>query len=325
MILVLGGAGYIGSHAVKRLKAHGEDVLVYDDLSQGYEKAVPGTKLIVGDVSDTAGLCKVMIEHKVDSVIHFAAHCYVSESVKHPAKYYNNNVAGMVSVLNAMVEARVGLIIFSSSAAVYGIPEKIPISENSPLEPVNPYGRTKLMMEQMMEDYEAAYGMKYSAVRYFNAAGADTEGELGERHLPETHLIPLAIHASLGLTDSLTVFGSTFDTPDGSCIRDYIHVDDLADAHILALNSLRNGSPSSIFNLGNGRGYSVLEVVEEVRRVSGKEFEVVRGPARPGDPPVLVADSSRAVKTLGWEQKHPSLEEIVSTAYEWLKKHPAGY
>ncbi|MFH1998321.1 MAG: UDP-glucose 4-epimerase GalE [Planctomycetota bacterium] len=325
MILVLGGAGYIGSHTVKRLKALNEKVAVYDDLSQGHLQAVPDTELIVGDVNDTEKLEKVFREKKVDSVIHFAAFCYVGESVQHPAKYYHNNVVGMVSVLNAMQKAGVKRIIFSSSAATYGVPAKVPISEDTLTAPINPYGRSKLMMEQMMGDYEHAYGIRYTALRYFNAAGSDAEGVLGEWHDPETHLIPLAIYAALGLRDRLTVFGDTFNTPDGSCIRDYIHVDDLADAHILALNRLRDGAESRTFNLGNGAGYSVKEVAETVRRVSGKEFKVEIGPKRAGDPPSLVADPSLAQKELGWKQRHPTLDDIVTTAYRWLEKNPSGY
>jgi UDP-glucose-4-epimerase GalE len=249
----------------------------------------------------------------------------VGESVRHPDKYYRNNVAGMISVLNAMVETGVKRVIFSSSAAVYGIPESVPIQEGAVLNPINPYGRTKLMMEQMMGDYEPAYGITYTALRYFNAAGADCEGNLGEWHDPETHLIPLACHAALGLKECLTIYGDTYDTPDGTCIRDYIHVDDLAEAHILALDRLRDGGSSTSFNLGNGEGYSVKEVVDMVSKVSGKNIEVEIGPARPGDPPSLVADSSGAEKRLGWKQKHPGLEEIVTTAYRWLEKNPEGY
>ncbi|MBU0753779.1 MAG: UDP-glucose 4-epimerase GalE [Planctomycetes bacterium] len=325
MNLILGGAGYIGSHTVKRLKRRGEEVLVYDDLSQGHRAAVGQIPLVVGDVNDTDKLCRVMTEHHVDSVIHFAAFCYVGESVKVPGKYYHNNVSGMVSVLNAMVAAKVPRIIFSSSAATYGVPEKGPIREDAPLNPINPYGRTKLMMEQMMADYETAHGISYTALRYFNAAGADAEGELGEWHDPETHLIPLAIYAALGLKKNVTLFGDQYDTPDGFCVRDFIHVDDLAEAHILALDRLRDGGKSRPFNLGNGQGYSVKEVAEKVREVSGREFEVKIGPARPGDPPSLVADARLAERELHWKQAHPSLDEIVTTAYRWLERHPAGY
>lgn len=325
MILILGGAGYIGSHTVKRLKAQGAKVIVYDDLSQGHAPAVAGTELIRGDVCDRDNLIKVCRAHKVDSIIHFAAFCYVGESVVDPDRYYHNNVTGMVGVLHAMKEAGVKRIIFSSSAAVFGIPRRVPITEEAEKAPINPYGRTKLIMEQMMADYEAAYGIGYTALRYFNAAGADCDGELGEWHVPETHLIPLAIHAVLGIRPKLTIYGDSFETRDGSCIRDYIHVDDLADAHILALNRLRDGAPSAHFNLGNGEGYSVKEVAEMVRRVANRKYEVEMGPPRPGDPPVLVADPSEAEKTLGWQRRHPSLEEIVTTAYRWLEKHPKGY
>ena len=280
MILVLGGAGYIGSHTVKQLRARGEEVLVYDDLSQGHRAAVGETELVQGDVCDAELLKEVCMKRKVDSIIHFAAFCYVGESVISPAKYYHNNVVGMVKVLNTMVEAKVKRIIFSSSAAVYGTPEVDPIPEETAKRPINPYGRTKLMMEQMMADYAAAYGIGYTALRYFNAAGADGAGELGEWHDPETHLIPLAIYAALGLTESFTVFGETFDTPDGSCVRDFIHVDDLADAHIRALDRLRDGGASTGCNLGTGVGYSVKEVVAKVRELSGKDFKVIMGPPR---------------------------------------------
>jgi UDP-glucose 4-epimerase len=231
----------------------------------------------------------------------------------------------MVSVLNAMVDAKVERIIFSSSAAVYGTPDRVPIPEKAPLRPINPYGRTKMMMEQMMGDYEEAYGMKYTALRYFNAAGADCAGELGEWHEPETHLIPLACMAALGTLERLTIYGDTYATRDGTCIRDFIHVDDLADAHILALERLRDGGASRSFNLGNGEGYSVKEVADMVRKVSGKDLEVMIGPPRPGDPPSLVADPSDAETRLGWKQRHPELEDIVTTAYRWLEKHPRGY
>lgn len=325
MNLILGGAGYIGSHTVKLLKKRGEPVMVYDDLSQGHRRAVTDVPLITGDVNDTDKLRDLMISHRVESVIHFAAFCYVGESVLDPGRYYHNNVSGMVSVLNAMKEAEVPRIIFSSSAATYGDPDTVPIQEDAPLRPINPYGRTKLMMEQMMADYEKAYGIRYTALRYFNAAGADAEGSLGEWHDPETHLIPLAIYAALGIRDTFTVYGDSYDTPDGSCIRDFIHVDDLAAAHYLALTRLRDGAESRSLNLGNGTGYSVKEVVDKVREVSGKDFEVVIGPVRPGDPPSLVADSKNAEQVLDWRQAHPSLDEIVTTAYRWLEKHPTGY
>lgn len=325
MILVLGGAGYIGSHTVKRLRMKGEAVVVYDDLSQGHEAAVQGVDLVKGDVCDRRQLARVCREKKVDSIIHFAAFCYVGESVEDPAKYYHNNVSGMVSVLGAMVETGVKRIIFSSSAATYGVPDSVPINEEAELSPINPYGRTKLMMEQMMADYEKAYGIGYTALRYFNAAGADSEGELGEWHDPETHLVPLAVYAALGLRDELTIFGDDFDTPDGTCVRDYIHVDDLADAHILALQRLRDGGESRAFNLGNGEGYSVREVAETVMSVSKRKFKLKAGPRRAGDPPALVADPSQAEKVLGWKQKHPSLQDIAWTAYRWLEQHPKGY
>jgi len=274
MILVLGGAGYIGSHTVKQLKLKGYDVVVYDDLSQGHKQAVLGADLVIGDVLNNKKLIETLKAYRVDSIIHFAAFCYVGESVTNPDKYYRNNVSGMVSVLNAMKETGVKNIIFSSSAATFGEPKKVPIAVDDPQNPINPYGRTKLMMEQMMADYETAYGIHYTALRYFNAAGADKDGRLGEWHDPETHLIPLAIYAALGLIEKLTIYGDSFDTHDGTCIRDYIHVDDLADAHILSLERLMSGSESRCFNLGNGNGYSVKEVADSVRRISGKDYKV---------------------------------------------------
>jgi len=325
MILVLGGAGYIGSHTVKQLKLKGYDVVVYDDLSQGHKQAVLGADLVIGDVLNNKKLIETLKAYRVDSIIHFAAFCYVGESVTNPDKYYRNNVSGMVSVLNAMKETGVKNIIFSSSAATFGEPKKVPIAVDDPQNPINPYGRTKLMMEQMMADYETAYGIHYTALRYFNAAGADKDGRLGEWHDPETHLIPLAIYAALGLIEKLTIYGDSFDTHDGTCIRDYIHVDDLADAHILSLERLMSGSESRCFNLGNGNGYSVKEVADSVRRISGKDYKIEIGPPRAGDPPSLVADPSAAESALGWKQQFSSLDDMVATAYRWLEKHPKGY
>ncbi len=325
MILVLGGAGYIGSHTVKRLLRHGRSVLVYDDLSQGHAEAVSGIPFVKGDIGDTDLLARTMKERDVKAVIHFAAHCYVGESVEKPLKYYGNNVAGTLCVLDAMQRARVDKIIFSSSAAVYGIPSRVPITEDLPKDPINPYGRTKLIMEQMLADFERAYGTRYTALRYFNAAGADGEGVLGEWHDPETHIIPLACAAALGRRKSFSIYGNSYDTPDGTCIRDYIHVDDLAEAHVLALERLMEGGESISLNLGNGEGFSVREVVETVRRVSGRDFTVEVAPPRPGDPGVLVADAAKAGQELGWTCRSPDLDGIVKTAYDWLEKRPKGY
>jgi UDP-glucose-4-epimerase GalE len=325
MILVLGGSGYIGSHTVKRLLAAGEKVVVYDNLVNGNRESVAGVPLVEGDIADTARLQQVMTDDGVDAVIHFAAFCYVGESVENPLMYYRNNIAGTISVLAAMDAAGVDTIIFSSSAAVFGIPKTVPITESAPRHPINPYGRSKAVIERVLADTAAARGLRYTALRYFNAAGADMDGELGEWHDPETHLIPLAIAAALGRCDSFTVMGGSYDTPDGSCIRDFVHVDDLAEAHVLALERLRSGKESGCFNLGNGAGFSVKEVVEQVRRTAGNDFAVEVGPARPGDPPALVADSTLAGKELGWRPRHSDLETIVSTAYRWLESHPKGY
>jgi len=346
MILVLGGSGYIGSHTVKRLLAGGEKVVVYDDLRMGHREAVPaGVDVVKGDINDTERLRRTMEKYKVQAVIHFAAVCYVGESVEKPLKYYRNNVAGTISVLEAMAAAGVGTIIFSSSAAVFGVPKSVPIAENAPRHPINPYGRSKAVIENVLADAQVAGaqlagahgagahgagGLRYTALRYFNAAGADTDGQLGEWHDPETHLIPLAAAAALGWRKSFTIHGGSYETPDGTCIRDFVHVDDLAEAHVLALERLRNGGESACFNLGNGTGFSVKEVVEAVRReavrdIAGRDFVVEMGPARPGDPPALVADSTLAEKELGWRRRHSDLETIVATAYQWLERHPRGY
>lgn len=325
MILVLGGSGYIGSHTVKRLLADGEDVVVYDDLRLGHREAINGVPIVEGDIADLTRVRETLRKHKVDAIMHFAAYCYVGVSMQKPLMYYRNNVSATISLLEAMRLEGVDTIIFSSSAAVYGIPKKSPITEDQPRHPINPYGRTKSIIEQVMADCHQADGLKYTALRYFNAAGADVDGRLGEWHDPETHLIPLAIYAALGIRDSFTIHGGDYETPDGSCVRDFIHVDDLADAHVRALNRLRAGGASGSFNLGNGTGFSVKEVTEKIREVAGKDFEVNIGPARPGDPPVLVADSNLATKELGWTRRYSDLDTIVRTAYAWLEKHPEGY
>ncbi len=325
MILVLGGAGYIGSHIVKRLLTDGQQVVVYDDLSQGHEAAIEGVTFVRGTIEDGPSLRQTMRDFGVKSVMHFAAFCYVGESVEKPLRYYRNNVVGSVSVLEAMRAEGVERIIFSSSAATYGIPGTVPITESEPQQPINPYGRTKLMVEQVMADSDTAWGLRYTALRYFNAAGADVDGKLGEWHDPETHLIPLACYAALGTIPAFTIHGDTYDTPDGSCVRDFIHVDDLADAHVRALNRLESGAPSRSYNLGNGEGFSVRQVAEAVRDVSGKDFSIVTGPPRPGDPPVLVADAAAARAELGWTPRYSDLDTIVRTSWNWLDKHPQGY
>jgi len=325
MNLVVGGAGYIGSHTVKRLVAAGEDVVVYDDLSSGHARAVDDVPLVKGALMDTALLRRTMKEYGVEAVIHFAAFCYVGESVEKPLAYYLNNVSGTFSLLEAMEAEGVKTIIFSSSAATYGVPGKVPITEDAPFAPINPYGRTKAAVEKALADMERAGALRYVALRYFNAAGADVEGKLGEWHDPETHLIPLAVASALGRRDGFVIFGDGYDTPDGTCVRDYIHVDDLAEAHVLALSRLRGGCESGAFNLGNGKGFSIRQVIDTVRKVAGLDFPVTVGPPRPGDPPVLVADAARARSDLCWSPRYGDLETIVATAYRWLASHPRGY
>lgn len=324
-VLVTGGAGYIGSHTVKALLSAGHEVVVFDDLSTGHEESVRGVAFIRGDVTRAEDLEQAFKAHEIDAVMHFAAKSLVGESMENPAKYYVNNVAGGATLLEAMRRAGVKAMIFSSTAAVYGEPETTPIPEDHPLAPTSVYGRTKLMFEQMLADYAQVYGLKYAALRYFNAAGADPSGEIGEDHDPETHLIPIVLQTALGQREAVTIFGTDYDTPDGTCIRDYIHVTDLADAHVLALEGLFAGSPSGVYNLGNGAGFSVRQVIETAEKVVGAPIPVKEGPRRPGDPAVLVAGSQRAKTELGWTPRYPDLEEIVRTAWQWHRTHPQGY
>jgi UDP-glucose-4-epimerase GalE len=323
-VLVTGGAGYVGSHAARQLVRHGHDVWVYDNLSQGHRAAVPGNRLIVGHLSDRERLEGVLATHKIDAVMHFAAFTLVGESVVDPAKYYQNNVLGSFSLIESMRAVGVKRIVFSSTAAVYGQPDKSPISEQAALAPVNPYGMTKLSIEQVLLDYAAAYGFGFAALRYFNAAGAAPEGDLGEDHLPESHLIPLVLQVALGQRPHITVFGNDYATPDGTCVRDYIHVDDLAAAHIKALEQLGPGVALRM-NLGTGRGHSVQAVIEACRRVTGHAIPAVMGERRPGDPAELVADSHLAQQTLGWQPQHTDLDQIVASAWRWHSTHPRGY
>jgi UDP-glucose 4-epimerase len=315
-VLVTGGAGYVGSHAVKRLLRGGHEVVVYDDLSRGHAASVPADTLVRGELADGAGLAALLSEREIDAVMHFAAYALVGESVADPALYYRNNVAGTVSLLEAMRKADVHRIVVSSTCATYGEPDVIPIREDTPQHPVNPYGFTKLVMERALADYAHAYGFAYATLRYFNACGASPDGDLGEDHDPETHAIPLALLAALGRRERFTIFGDDYPTPDGTCIRDYVHVDDLAEAHALALDRLESGQGLRL-NLGTGRGFSVREVVDSCRRVSGREFPVTIGPRRPGDPPELVADPSAARDVLGWTAKYTELDPIVETAWRW--------
>jgi UDP-glucose-4-epimerase GalE len=323
-VLVTGGAGYIGSHAVKALAAAGGRVVVYDDLSAGHRAAVRGAELVEGDIHDGSRLRGVLREHRVDAVMHFAAWLSVGDSVKDPSGYYRNNVGGALSVLDAMVAERVPHFVFSSTAAVFGNPEETPITESHPTRPINAYGETKLAVERALPHYERAYGLGSIALRYFNAAGADPDGELGEDHAPEQHLIPRAIDAALG-RDRFQVFGDDYDTPDGTCLRDYIHVTDLAAAHLLALDALRAGASSTRYNLGNGRPTSVRGVLDAVRRVSGRDVPFTMGPRRPGDPAVLYASSERIREELGWRPAFEEIDTIVETAWRWRESHPHGY
>ena len=318
-VLVIGGAGYIGSHTARVLRRHGHDVIIYDNLSTGYNFLALGFELVVGDVADLGKLRAVM--NRVDAVMHFAAYAYVGESVTNPRKYFQNNVEGGLALLNTAVDAGVLQFVFSSTCAVYGIPQKVPITEDEPRKPINPYGVSKLFFEQALEAYGRAYGVRFAALRYFNAAGADESGEIGELHDPETHLIPLAVAATRDEGSPLQVFGTDYPTPDGTCIRDYIHVNDLAEAHALALGRLAAAEESFAANLGTGRGCSVLEIIQAVERVTGKQVRRVDGPRRAGDPPALVADPSRAEHLLKWKATH-SLDDIVSTAWKWIENAP---
>jgi UDP-glucose-4-epimerase GalE len=325
-VLVTGGAGYIGSHAVKALRAAGHDVVIYDDLSAGHRAAAKGAgaPLETGDVRDAARLGEVIKAHRVDAVMHFAALLSVGDSVKDPAGYYENNVGGTLSVLRAAADAGVRHFIFSSTAATFGDPVETPITEAHPQRPINAYGETKLAVERALPHFERAYGLRSVVLRYFNAAGADPDGVLGEDHHPEIHVIPRAIDAALGRA-SFAIYGADYETPDGTCLRDYVHVSDLASAHLLSLDSLRAGGPSASYNLGNGRPISVREVVEAVRRVTGRTAPVTTGPRRPGDPGILFASSDRIRRELGWAPRYEALDVIVETAWRWREAHPHGY
>jgi UDP-glucose 4-epimerase len=316
-VLIVGGAGYIGSHTNKLLAFSGFSTVVFDNLSTGHRRLARRGGFFRGDLASPGDLARCFKKHRFSAVIHFAASAAVGESAADPAKYYRNNVANTLNLLDAMRAAGVKNLVFSSSAAVYGVPRKVPIAETAPPAPVNPYGRTKLMMELVMADYAAAYGLKYAALRYFNAAGADPAGEAGELHNPETHLIPLALGAASGLRPPLKVFGGDYATPDGTCLRDYIHVSDLARAHLLALRYLERGGKSAAFNLGNGKGFSVLDVLNAVREVTGLRVPAKTAPRRPGDPPALVASAAKARRVLGWKPARPRLQTIIADAWRW--------
>ena len=323
-ILVTGGAGYIGSHVVKELLHQSYKPIVFDNLQTGHRKATKNGLFIEGDLSDQRKLAETFQANSIDAVMHFAADCLVGESVQYPEKYFNNNVKNSLKLIEMMEEFNVRKFVFSSSAAVYGEPKEIPISEEHPCAPTNPYGETKWIFERVLQAFHEAGKLNYISLRYFNAAGADPEGELGEDHSRETHLIPLVIKAALDGT-SVPIFGTDYKTPDGTCIRDYIHVTDLTHAHILALQKLDQGRISGIYNLGNGNGYSVREVIETVKKVTGRKVAAIDSPRRPGDPARLVASSQKIKEELGWIPRYPDLETIVKTAYHWHREHPKGY
>ncbi|WP_315788971.1 UDP-glucose 4-epimerase GalE [Fischerella sp. JS2] len=319
-ILVTGGAGYIGSHAVLALLQAGYEVLILDNLVYGHRDLVEKVlqvELVVGDTSDRVLLDQLFQSHDIAAVMHFSAYAYVGESVTNPAKYYRNNVVGTLTLLEAMLAASVNKFVFSSTCATYGVPQTIPIPENHPQNPINPYGATKLMVEKILSDFDTAYGFKSVIFRYFNAAGADPNGKLGEDHIPETHLIPLVLQTALGKRESISVFGTDYPTDDGTCIRDYIHVTDLADAHVLGLEYLLRGGDSEVFNLGNGNGFSVKEVIETAKSITGRNIKVVECDRRPGDPPALIGSSDKARTILNWQPRYSSLKEIITHAWQW--------
>ena len=325
-VLVCGGAGYIGSHTVYELIEQGHSVIVADNLCKGHKDAIhKDAKFYWGDLRDVEFLDKVFGENKIDAVIDFAAFSLVGESCSEPLKYFDNNVYGTIRLLEAMVRGGVKKIVFSSTAATYGEPENIPIKEDERTLPTNPYGESKLTVEKILKWCDKAYGIKYVALRYFNAAGAHISGKIGEDHSPETHLIPIIIQAALGQREKIAMFGDDYPTPDGTCVRDYIHVTDLADAHIKALEKLFRDETSAIYNLGNGKGFSVKEVVEETRRVTGREIKAVVEGRRPGDPSTLIASSEKAMKELGWKPRFNTLTQIIETAWNWHSSHPNGY
>lgn len=322
-ILVTGGAGYIGSHAVLQLKKAGYNVVVLDNLVYGHRDIVEQVlqvEFVEGDTNDRPLLDQLFARYPISAVMHFAAYAYVGESVQDPDKYYRNNVIGTLTLLEAMLAANVKQFVFSSTCATYGIPKTVPIPEDHPQDPINPYGMTKLMVEKILADFDLAYGLKSVCFRYFNAAGADPDGQLGEDHQPETHIIPLVLQTALGLRDSVAVFGTDYPTPDGTCIRDYIHVTDLATAHVLGLEYLLKGGQSSQFNLGNGNGFSVKEVIETARQVTGRPINVVEQDRRPGDPPALIGSAEKARTILGWQPQYDDLSEILRHAWTWHQK-----
>ncbi|MCO6542269.1 MAG: UDP-glucose 4-epimerase GalE [Lactobacillus sp.] len=325
-IMVAGGAGYIGSHMVHQLITDGYDVVIVDNLSTGHRKAVnPQARFYEGDTRDGQFLDEVFTKENITAVIHMDAFSIVPESVQNPLKYFDNNVIGMIKLFEAMQAHAIKYLVFSSTAATFGQPEQSPVGDNSPQKPINPYGESKLMMEQMMKWVDQAYGIKSVALRYFNAAGALADGSIGEDHQPETHLIPIILRAAMGEQDKLKIYGNDYQTPDGTNVRDYVHIIDLAQAHILALKYLQAGNPSDAFNLGSSHGFSVQEILQAARTVTNKEIHAEFAPRRGGDPDILVADSSRAKKVLGWKPQYDNIHDIIQTAWTWKQKHPQGY
>lgn len=320
-VLVTGGAGYIGSHACKALAAAGYVPVTFDNLVYGHEWAVKWGPFVCGDILDRTALDAVFEQYRPIAVMHFAAFAYVGESVTNPGKYYRNNVAGSLNLLEAMRDHGVDRFIFSSTCATYGVPSVVPIAEMHPQHPINPYGASKLMIERMLRDFDVAHGLRSISLRYFNAAGADPEGETGEAHDPETHLIPLVLDAAAGKRPYITVYGDDYDTPDGTCIRDYIHVADLADAHVRGLAALESGAKTTAYNLGNGRGFSVKEVIDAAKTVTGRDIPVRMGERRAGDPPRLVGDATHIQNELGWQPQHADLEDMVDTAWNWHRRN----
>ncbi len=319
-LLITGGAGYIGSNTVLKLKEAGHYTVVIDNLSKGYEDLIFSDKFIKADIHNKELIKQIIKEHKIEAILHFAAYIEAGESMEKASKYFNNNSVGILKLLDAMIETDVRYFIFSSTAAVYGYPEKVPVKEDAKLEPVNVYGESKLIGEKLLKWYDEVYGIKYISLRYFNAAGADRKLRAGELHNPETHLIPLAIKTAMGLRDKLYIYGTDYPTRDGTCIRDYIFVEDLAYAHVLALEYLVRNKKSDIFNLGSERGYTVKEVIEKTKEVTGIDFKVEEAPRRPGDPAILIASSEKIKEKLGWKPEVNSLEEMILTAYKWHKK-----
>jgi len=319
MILVTGGAGYIGSHTNKELNRAGYETVVLDNLIYGHEDFLKWGAFEKVDLRDLSGITDIFESYSIETVMHFAAFTNVEESVENPQEYYLNNLRNTLNLLQVMLEFKVKKLVFSSTCATYGNPIEIPLTENHPQNPINPYGRGKFMVEQVLKDYNSAYALRYVSLRYFNAAGADPEGEVGERHNPETHLIPQILDAAIGRREDIKIFGTDYDTPDGTCIRDYIHVTDLADAHLKALKYLEAGGKSQVFNLGNDNGFSVREVIETARKVTGKEIKVTETDRRQGDPPILVGSSQKAKELMGWKPKYDDLSQIIRTAWQWHK------